>query len=383
MSRDDLFVRILSSLHKGVFDDGLWPEITALMDEYCGSKGSFVVVGDGATDDDVDIFFSRFCFGGERDAALERLYFETYHAIDERLPRIRCLPDGKVVHVSSLFAEEEKRTSVVYNEALPTSDTANSLCVRLDGPEGSRIVWVVADPVSGKSWSGAQVEGVERLLPHLRQFVRVRQALIDARALGASASALLDNARTAVIGLDRRGRVMAASDRAGALLAKRDGLRDEAGYLRASLLEEDEHLQRLLAQALPFRGGAGASGSMLVSRAQSRVRLVVHVNPVSADGTGARTGRLGALVLVVDPLGHTGVDLDRVGGVLGLTRAEADLAALLAQGKTVREVALATSRSETTVRWHLRQIYAKHELSRQAQLVQLVASVTDFTGTGR
>ena len=383
MSRQELFERTLRALHTGAFDDDLWPAGSALIDEFCGSKGSFVVFGDGASNDDIDIFFARFCFRGERAAVLEKRYFEDYHAIDERLPRIRGLPDGKVVHVSSLFSEEEMKTSVVYNEALELSATRDSLTVRLDGPEGSRIVWVVADPVDDDGWSRAKVEGVERLASHLRQFVRVRQALVDARALGASALALFDHARTTVIGLDRRGRATMASDRARALLRKRDGLWDEEGRLRASVPEEDAKLQRLLAQALPFHGGTGASGSMLVSRSESMARLAVHVSPVCEDGGGARLSRLGALVLVVDPGARAGVDPDLVGELLGLTRAESDLALLLAQGKTVREVALATGRSETTVRWHVRQIFGKHGLSRQVELVQLVSSVADFMGKRR
>ena len=382
MSREELFERTLRALHTGVFDDDLWPASSALIDEFCGSKGSFVVFGDGDSNDDIDIFFARFCFRGERAVVLENRYFEDYHAIDERLPRIRSLPDGKVVHVSSLFSEEEMKTSVVYNEALALSATRDSLTVRLDGPEGSRIVWVVANPVGDDGWTRARVEGVERLAPHLRQFVRVRQALVDARALGASALALLDDVRSTVIGLDRRARLTAVSDRARILLRGRDGLWDEGGRLRASFGEEDAKLQRLLAQALPFHGGTGASGSMLVSRSESMTRLAVHVNPVSEGGEGARRSRLGALVLVVDPVARD-VDPDLVGELLGLTRAESDLALLLAQGRTVREVAVATGRSETTVRWHVRQIFAKHGLSRQVELVQLVSSVADFTGTRR
>jgi len=68
--------------------------------------------------------------------------------------------------------------------------------VRLDGPDGSRIVWTIADPVGGDGWSSAQVETIEKFLPHLRQFVRVRAALIDARALGSTMVDLLDNVRT-------------------------------------------------------------------------------------------------------------------------------------------------------------------------------------------
>ena len=54
---------------------------------------------------------------------------------------------------------------------------------------GSRIVWGIADPVDGHSSS--QIETVSRVLPHLRQYVRVRSALVDAGALGTSVAELL------------------------------------------------------------------------------------------------------------------------------------------------------------------------------------------------
>ena len=163
MNRQSEFEQILASLHEAVLDDTLWPATSGLIDEACGAKGNFLVAGDGASHDDVDIFFARFCFRGERREDFERQYFTTYHARDERIPRLRVLPDSHVVHVSSLYTEEEKRTSLVYNEVLAHAYTRDSLNVRLNGPEGSRIVWVVADPVDARGWSSKRVETIERL----------------------------------------------------------------------------------------------------------------------------------------------------------------------------------------------------------------------------
>ena len=134
--------------------------------------------------------------------------------LEERLPRVRRLPSSKLVHISTLYSDEEKETPLVYNKALPLTDTCDSLNVRFDGPDGSRIVWVAADPVGGAGWSSSQVETVAPLPPHIRQFVRVRQALVDARALGASLAALPENTRCGVIQLDLYGRIVAANARA-------------------------------------------------------------------------------------------------------------------------------------------------------------------------
>ena len=56
------------------------------------------------------------------------------------------------------------------------------------------------------------------------------------------------------------------------------------------------------------------------------------------------------------------------------------MAAALAGGKTIHEVAAETGRSPTTIKWHIKNIFAKHGLSGQADLVRLVASLTDAPG---
>ncbi len=371
------YERVLGSLNAAVFDDALWSTTSALIHEFCGTKGSFLIAGDGAARDDIDVFFARFHIGTERRTDMERGYFETYHAVDERLPRLRGLPDGKVTHVASLYSEVERKTSTTYNEALPLAHAREGLNVRLDGPGGSRIVWALADPVDGDAWSSSRVKAVKGLRAHLRQYLAVRQALVDARALGASALALFDNNRLGVIQLDRRGRVVAVNDRAHALLRGGGGLRDENSDLRASTPAQDARLQVLLAQALPFHGGTGAGGSLLVSGEPTMPQLSVLVHPVGEDGDEPRGSILGALVFVDDPVTRTGIDPERLQTSLGLTPAESRIAALLAQGRNIDAVAAETGRSRTTVKWHMRQIYSKHGLSRQVELMQLVTSLCD------
>ncbi len=380
MNRQDLFERTLASLYAGMLSDAEWPATSGLIDEICGIKGNFLAFGDEAVNDDIDIFFARFCYRGQRHAALEQEYFGSWHAVDERLPRIRTLPDSQLAPTPSLLSEDELKTSAVYNELMVRADARDSLNVRLDGPGGSRIVWTLADPVDREGWTSDRVGAVERLLPHVRQFVRARQALVGARALGASAVELLDNVRVGIVQLDRRGRLVVANDRTHALLRRGDGLTDRDGRLHASLPKEDAVLQRLLAQALHFPGRPGVGGSMLVSRPYSPSRLVLHVNPMYDAGREPDRGGAGALVLVIDPTDRTDLDPERVGDALGLTRTESWIAVLLAQGKSIDEVAAETGRQRTTVKWHIRHIYGKCQISRRIELVQLVMSLTDVPG---
>ena len=387
MNRLDAFDRMLASLHEAAFDDSLWPTASALIDEVCGAKGNMLICAGGNSQDGVEIFFARFCYRGERREEGERLYFDTYHALDERVPRLRRLPDSQLVHVPDLYTEWEKKNSVVYNEALPGSDVANSLIVRLDGPGSSNIVWSIADPVTGEDWSSDRVETVRRVLPHLRHFVGVQQALADAGALSNSLAGLLDNTGSGVIQLDRRGRIVAANDRARDLLREDDGLFDEDGFLRASSPEDDAGLQRLLARVLPRPGGQGASGTATVRRPTGLARLVLQVSPVASPVADRHTGfpprRVAALVLVADPSRRGRIDPGMPAAALGLTPAQSQIAAMLAEGRTVPEIARATGRRESTVRWHLKEIFARHGISRHAELIRLVLSLADIPGPRR
>ena len=57
---------------------------------------------------------------------------------------------------------------------------------------------------------------------------------------------------------------------------------------------------------------------------------------------------------------------------LGLTPAEARASALLAEGRSVREVAAASGYQESYVRWLLKQVYEKQGVSGQVARVRLV-----------
>ena len=379
MAGGNLFERTLAFLHEAVLDDALWPAASGLIDEACESKGNMLITGDGASPDDIEIFFARACYRGQRRKDIEQGFFEIYHPVDERIPRLRCLPDSKVVHVNSLYTEEEKKTSLTYNEGLALADSRDSLNVRLDGPQGSRIVWAVADPVDGRGWPSARVRKLRRVLPHLRQYVRVRQTLVDARALGASSVALLENTRCGVIQLDRRGRIIAANDVARALLLNGDGLADENGFLYATDLKDDKALQALLARALPRFGAQGVSGSMNLSRATVSPALLLHVHPVGGARRGARPSRVAALVLVVDPTTRARIDPAQVAAVFGLSLAQSQVAVLLAQGHSIRDIAGVTGRREGTIRWHTKQIYRQLSIPGQSELVRLVLSLPDIS----
>ena len=85
--------------------------------------------------------------------------------------------------------------------------------------------------------------------------------------------------------------------------------------------------------------------------------------------------RLAALVLVVDPARRPRIDAGRVAVILGLTPSESRMASLLAEGLRVKEVAADQGWSEHYVRWLVKRVCRKLEISGQMDLVRLVLAV--------
>ncbi len=191
-------------------------------------------------------------------------------------------------------------------------------------------------------------------------------------------TALLDNPRVGVVHLDQRGRILAANDRARGILQADEGLAEKDGTLRASAPEDQLRLERLLASALPTSGDPALGGSMPLRREHALLPLVVHVKPVPAPQPSYGARYVAALALIYEPGFTQRIEPALVAATLGLTSGESQVAVWLAEGKSVEEMARATGHTRGAIYWHLKQIYQKLHISRQAELVRLVLSVAEF-----
>ncbi len=176
MVQQDNFDCIVAALHDAALDDTLWPSAAALIDDAVGMVGSHLTILQEHAQDGAEFLFGDVYHHGEF-IELGREYPTIYFPHDERFPRLFRLPDSQVFHLTDIFTEQEQRTSLTYNEGLPKVSARDGLNVRLDGPDGLHIIWALADPDDLLGWGSAQIALIQQLLPHIRQFVRVRRTL--------------------------------------------------------------------------------------------------------------------------------------------------------------------------------------------------------------
>ncbi len=370
MIAEDTFAHVVQNVYRAAVADVTWVSAAASIDDMIGAHGHSLTYAQAGTLDGPVIHMARFFVGAERRQDLEQSYFRNYFRRDEAIPRLYGLRDGELVHKADLYTDREKRMSAAYNEFRRAQHTQNGLFLGIETHDGSGVVMSFGNSVEREGWGNDQIQAIQRLVPHIRQFVRVRRAMVDAKALGASLSELLENRRTGFIQIDRRGRILEANDRARDILLKRDGLRDEEGVLAAEDHEEHAKLQRLVAQALPRYGMHGAGASMRITRRQTRTPLVLEVHPVRRLGMDHPGAQLGALVVVVDPARRPRVDPVLAAEVLGLTPMESRVAVAILAGQTAAGTANTLGCAKSTVKTHLKRVYGKLGITKQTELAR-------------
>ena len=186
--------------------------------------------------------------------------------------------------------------------------------------------------------------------------------------------ALVDQTLVGLICLDHRGVIVESNARAREVFGADGGLRERNGRLGTHRPDDAAVFERLLQAALDGSAVPGVGTSAVLGAWPGQRPLTVHVNsvPLAPDGGSS----VAVLVTIVDPWVRIPVDPEQVGTSLGLTPAESGVAASLAEGRMVNEIAEATDRSPQTIRWLVKRALAKTWCRRQADLVRLVLSTS-------
>ena len=207
---------------------------------------------------------------------------------------------------------------------------------------------------------------------HVEQAMRLGIRLFDGHLQRDGLAGALAAMNVGVFGVDSLGRVTTRNTAAAAFLD--DGLQIANGRLRPRWASGSKAFVDLLARTLD--GGAPPEPHpVLLSDADTGSRLVIHIVPVAvaSDAIEPMLAETRAFVFVsaLEP-GHP-VDPAVLRDLLGLTLNEARIASLVGSGLQPREAAGALGIAEETARTVLKRVFAKTGVSRQAELVALLA----------
>lgn len=182
---------------------------------------------------------------------------------------------------------------------------------------------------------------------------------------------------TAALIVDRSGNVHFQNDAVRNLDG--DGVIVDRNQLRASSPGDHKSLKLAIENAFRTRSPGLPEDPTQVRRPSGKKPFLVSVAALTAtpDSLGRRAAPAAnlALVLIGDTERPVAVDPKRALQVMGLTRAEAEVAAVVGGGASPRDAARSLGKTEGTVRTTLKHAFSKLELSRQSELALLVSKL--------
>ncbi|CAM5768563.1 response regulator [Bosea minatitlanensis] len=218
----------------------------------------------------------------------------------------------------------------------------------------------------------------------LRLVDRVRQALLaDLRAQQqqmieqavrggditlAALAAALDRLSIGIFLLEESGEVRLTNEAGRQLIGQADGLALTGAGLLARTARSSQSLKAALATVLRE---TGSSLTVAVEREEGHP-LVFQLSSLGLPGSNARH----ALALVVDPDKQPEISTEVLASLFGCTATEARLAAALVAGKRLEEIGEEFGVKQTTVTFHLQNLFQKTHTNRQADLVALLIRAT-------
>lgn len=372
--RDRLIIRLYEAAGNSAGVTAALSEIGASL----GASAGQVLVSEKATGQIIeDLFYAR------EDLSAQFGAYERYWR--QRDPRfaIAARAPGEVhSDIAVIEPAAFERTEICNDLLLPSGVRYTMFCNADAGGELALACAFMRPPTDG-GFQGAEVEHMKMLLPHLSAALRAHVLVSTLSSENRELRAALDHVPSAVVILDARGRVVSANRAAEEILAKGDGLTTRDGALTAVRRADAARLAANLNDVTSLatdrsRTPAPSSPVMIVHRAQgSPLELVLF--PLFERSAGPLRGRV--LAVINDPDRAVSLDPELVARLHGLTATEAELAVTLAAGRSLTNFAAERGCSEQTARTHLKRIFAKTGLTRQAELVRALLLGAALRGT--
>lgn len=300
--------------------------------------------------------------------------YEThFFALD---PFVR-LKEGEVVTAEELIGKSWL-DSPVYLEYLKPLDIRHLLGADIYTQEGIECRLRITRSHEAKPFAADDKAVVRFLLPHLKRSIQLHARLDFLECERQLFAGTVNRMLLGMVSYDQNGTILETNQEARRILAEKDGIWLSGNNIVVEGSHEGRELQRMIKQALAPAPPAGAQGpsvveALAVTRPSGRSKLGVLVKAIPLGQWSESKHRPAAVVFLRDPEANTvQPSHELVRRLFDLTRMEATLALLLAEGFTLDEAAEKMNVRRNTARTHLRSIFCKTGVTRQTMLVRLL-----------
>ncbi|CEA02572.1 hypothetical protein BN1049_00796 [Pseudomonas saudimassiliensis] len=318
---------------------------------------------------------------GQPEWAGKLAYFNDYRW-DAPLGR---MPADQVYSMDQLMSREEWESSTYYRDYSQPNDVYHIMGANIATADAGVLGFRLTRSQRQPAFDEQDRALCLRLLPHLRRSLQVHNLLGRSESLGNLYAAAVNRLSVATLVLDAAGGVLQLNDVARELLGQADGLKLVGSRLEASYPSDNRELHKLIRDAVESKDAPqprGAREALSVARPSGEVSLGVVVEPIAGAEWAEGRGQPAVMVYIRDAVGKSQVDNRVARELFNFTPAETALSLQLANGLSLEEAAEELGIMRNTARAHLRAIFSKTGVRRQAELVRVMLNSVGSLGRG-
>lgn len=314
-----------------------------------------------------------YVWGG--DPQYNRLYWDKYVALNPFTTAAGHFPVGEVYSAADILPLPQFFDTPFYREWMTPQGWGDVLSTNLDKSTTSRAVFSVARHARDGLVDDDMRRRMRLLVPHVRRSALIGKLVNLSRVEAAALADTLDGLQAGMFLVDRAGKLVHANA-AGRSMLEEGNVLHANGTLVALDAKSDAALREILLAAGNSDTALGDKRISARLLARDGVEYVTHVLPLTA-GARRRAGQPYAAVaaIFVQRVGHDASPaIAMLVQQFGLTAAEVRVLVAMMDDGGVAAVASALHLSPATVRTHLRHVFEKTGVRRQADLVKLMTS---------
>ena len=284
-------------------------------------------------------------------------------------------PVGRVVFSDEIVPLSSLRPTLFFDEVLRPQDVAHNAMIPLASKNGFMAAFNISRSARQGTFCEEERWLFERLVPHMRRSIQLGFRLDGYHALQRASFDVLDRLSAGIILLDRRARIVYANAAALSFGANEGALLLRNGAVATHSVPHTQRLSDLIRAVLEGLPTA----SMSVPSPSDGHLLTILVSSVRGRDIGrfadVNMPDAAVLLYIIEPANRAGIPLAWIMDAYGLTQAEARVAVAASAGTTIFETSAQLGLSPNTVKTHLRKVFAKIGINRQAELGRVMAAI--------
>jgi DNA-binding CsgD family transcriptional regulator len=214
---------------------------------------------------------------------------------------------------------------------------------------------------------------LQALHPYWRAALHLHSRLGSLESERQLYSSAVEGMLVGTVVMDGTGRIIRCNATAKEILAEKDGLLLRQGILRAEIPGHDHNFQRLINTALDSSSQKlSEPQATSVPRGSGRSNLSILIRPIPHSDLSGGKQLPAVAIFIRDPARQPSPSEELLRQLFGLTAAEATLALLLANGRTLDEAAQRLNIRKNTARAQLSSIFDKTGARRQTTLMHIL-----------